>query len=137
MILQLLSFQNASKVIWEEITRFSYALHTFPGIYVYLFSLLFYFCGKLRARDQPTGWTIPGSKAVGKWNSTLFQNVQTGCGVPFIQLISGGHFLEVKRPESQAYHSSAPTADIKNERRYTPTPYATVYRNAFYRLCMC
>jgi len=119
----LLSFQNASKVFWAEIKRLSYALHTFPGAYVYLFLLLFYFCGKQRARDQPTGWTTPGSKAAGKGNSSLYQNVQTGSGAPFIQLIPWGPFSEVKRPDSHAYHSSAPTADIKNEWSYTPHPY--------------
>jgi len=90
-------------------------MRTFPGTYIYLLLLLFYFCGKQRARDQPAGWTILGSKAAGKGNSCLFQNVQTGCGAPFIQLIPGGPFSEVKRPDSQAYTSSSPAADIKNE----------------------
>jgi hypothetical protein len=77
--------------------------------------LLFYFCGKQRAGDQPKGWTISGSKAAGKGNSSLFQNIQNGSGAPFIQLIPGGLFSELKLPNSQVYHSSAPTTDIKNE----------------------
>lgn len=85
----LLSFQNVSKVFWAEITKLIYAPHTFLGTYVYLLLLLFYFCGKQRARDQPTGWKIPGSKAAGKGNSSLFQNVQTGSGPPLFSWYQG------------------------------------------------
>jgi hypothetical protein len=75
-------------------------MRTFPETYIYLLLLLFYFCEKQRARNQPAGWTILGSKAAGKGNSSLFEIVQTGCGAPFIQLIPGGHFSEVKQPDS-------------------------------------
>jgi hypothetical protein len=73
-----------------------------------------------------TGWTTEGSEFESRMGQefSLLQVVQTGSGVhpTSYTMGTGGSFLGVKRPGSDAHHSPPTSAEVRNMWFYTSTP---------------